>query len=387
MAAYRTQNRTVLAKIESASGTDAVPTVGANALRVEVPSFTPALDSLTTNEVTGALDDSAPIPGGGGAGLSMPVVLKGSGAAGTAPEWGVLMEGCGLAETLRAADLTGTAQAGAAGSITLAAAATGILVGEVIETTGGTGPGQRRVITAWDNGTKIALVTPNWTVTPDATTTYAVKANALYVPASVGLDTLTLHDYAHSSVSGQDSKRRTCIGAQGNAQFTLPARGLVRAQFDFSGKFTAPTDVAHPGAATYDAQKAIAFAGADIALGGASTRFNSLTFDLGNQVQLDDDPRDAFGVDVAAIVKRQLSGRINPPVALLSVRNVFADFLASTASSLWVRYGTVDGNKLSFYFPEIRYQVPADEDVTGNLHEGIPFVSEVTDGGVYICVH
>jgi len=61
-------------------------------------------------------------------------------------------------------------------SITLAAVATGIAVGEVIEITGSTGPVQRRVIPAWDNGTKIALVTPNWTVTPDATTTYAVKA-------------------------------------------------------------------------------------------------------------------------------------------------------------------------------------------------------------------
>lgn len=78
---------------------------------------------------------------------------------------------------------TGTAQAGAAGSITLATSAPAIanlLVGCIVKTTGGTGGGgaggagnQARVITAYTSG-RVASVTPNWETTPDSTTTYEV---------------------------------------------------------------------------------------------------------------------------------------------------------------------------------------------------------------------
>ena len=40
MSDYRTLNRLVLAKVESASGTDAVPTPGSNAILVENPKMT-----------------------------------------------------------------------------------------------------------------------------------------------------------------------------------------------------------------------------------------------------------------------------------------------------------------------------------------------------------
>lgn len=75
------------------------------------------------------------------------------------------------------ASSTGTAQAGAAGSITLATGAvatddyyndTGVYI------TGGTGVGQSRRITDYTGTSRIALVSPNWIVTPDATSTYAV---------------------------------------------------------------------------------------------------------------------------------------------------------------------------------------------------------------------
>jgi hypothetical protein len=72
---------------------------------------------------------------------------------------------------------SGTAQAGAAGTITLdasAAATTDFYDGDLIYTTGGTGVGQVRIITAYNGTTKVATITPNWATTPDNTTTYAV---------------------------------------------------------------------------------------------------------------------------------------------------------------------------------------------------------------------
>lgn len=78
---------------------------------------------------------------------------------------------------------SGTAQAGAAGTITLASGAPAYdITGCIVKTTGGTGGAggsgslgnQARVITAYNTSTKVATVVPNWETTPDNTTTYAI---------------------------------------------------------------------------------------------------------------------------------------------------------------------------------------------------------------------
>ena len=73
----------------------------------------------------------------------------------------------------------GTAQAGAATTITLAAGASAtdnLYVGQVIKLYGGTGSGQARVITGYVGSTKVATVDRAWQTNPDNTTTYAVLA-------------------------------------------------------------------------------------------------------------------------------------------------------------------------------------------------------------------
>ena len=74
---------------------------------------------------------------------------------------------------------TGTAQAGAATTITLAAgesATSELLRGLQIVLTGGTGASQVRTITAYDGTTKVATVDEAWQTTPDATSVYIILA-------------------------------------------------------------------------------------------------------------------------------------------------------------------------------------------------------------------
>lgn len=71
----------------------------------------------------------------------------------------------------------GTAQAGAAGSITLdagASATDNFYDGQVVYLTGGTGAGQSRRIDTYTGSTKVATVIPNWATTPDNTTVFAL---------------------------------------------------------------------------------------------------------------------------------------------------------------------------------------------------------------------
>lgn len=71
----------------------------------------------------------------------------------------------------------GTAQAGAAGSITLASgesATDDYYNGQVVWITSGTGAGQFRVIDDYVGATKVASVSPNWATNPDNTSVYAL---------------------------------------------------------------------------------------------------------------------------------------------------------------------------------------------------------------------
>lgn len=71
-----------------------------------------------------------------------------------------------------------TAQAGAAGTITLdsgASATDDLYNGLVVEILGGTGAGQARLVTDYVGSTKVATVTPNWVTNPDSTSVFALQ--------------------------------------------------------------------------------------------------------------------------------------------------------------------------------------------------------------------
>ena len=81
---------------------------------------------------------------------------------------------------------TGTAQAGATASITLASGASASnsrYDNASIYIAGGTGAGQTRVIASYVGSTRIATVDLDWTTPPDNTSTYEVSAQAIYATA------------------------------------------------------------------------------------------------------------------------------------------------------------------------------------------------------------
>lgn len=85
-----------------------------------------------------------------------------------------------LALTFVTGTVYGTAQAGAASTITLAAGESSSdtdLIGREIYIYSGTGSGQRSFITAYNSSSKVATVSPSWTVTPDNTSKYLVAGH------------------------------------------------------------------------------------------------------------------------------------------------------------------------------------------------------------------
>ena len=89
----------ILAKVETTSGTDAVPTGAANALQVTNMSITP-LDAknVDLNLILPWFGSSPQLVGTASVKCSFTVPLAGSGTAATAPAWGALLLACANSE-------------------------------------------------------------------------------------------------------------------------------------------------------------------------------------------------------------------------------------------------------------------------------------------------
>jgi len=96
-------NRSVIAAaIESSYNTDATPTAADNAIRAQnvTPTLAEASRMVEQPVVRPSLATKAHLYAGSLMALEFDVATKGSGTAGEAPEYGVLLKACGLAETV-----------------------------------------------------------------------------------------------------------------------------------------------------------------------------------------------------------------------------------------------------------------------------------------------
>jgi hypothetical protein len=107
---------------------------------------------------------------------------------------------------LGGASHTGTAQAGGASTITLAAtASTDDLQyeGRNIKITGsGTGAGQLRNISSYDGATKVATVSEAWTTQPDNTSTYTVYSGGVVAESGTNMSSFDNIMYSYIGANG-----------------------------------------------------------------------------------------------------------------------------------------------------------------------------------------
>jgi hypothetical protein len=113
--------KAVLAKNESAYGTDPTPTGAANAVLAKTLSISPyEADMQARDLVLPYFGNMGEIPASAKVSVEMEVELAGAGAAGTAPPWGALMRACAMSETVSAGvDVTYALVSGGMESVTL----------------------------------------------------------------------------------------------------------------------------------------------------------------------------------------------------------------------------------------------------------------------------
>ena len=96
------QSTVILAKVETTSGTDAAPTNVADAVLIRVSGLSAKIEQklATRDIVRGAFGAPDMLPYTRRGAISFSCELAGSGALGTAPQWGDLLLGCGFSETI-----------------------------------------------------------------------------------------------------------------------------------------------------------------------------------------------------------------------------------------------------------------------------------------------
>lgn len=352
------RKRSILAKIEGTYGVDAAPTGAANAIQAQNVQITPMeLEYLDRDLVRAYLGHQEQIVVTSRVRLTYDVEIAGSGIAGVAPAWGPLWRGAGFSETALAAAHAGTAQAGGASTITLAAGASAVdnaYRGMRIRLTGGTGTGQSRVGSAYVGATKVLTVSEPWTTPPDGTTVYSIDAQVAYLPVSDTFEALTKY-------FNMDGMRHIMLGARGTGGIQLNARSLPMFSFDFQGLMGTISDTALPTDVFTAWKKPLPVNNANtsgFSLHGFAGKLYGLDIAASNSVVY----RNLVGSEDVLVTDRAPAGSVTIERPTIAEKDYFTRVKDVTLGPLSVLHGTTAGNQVHVHLPSTSLTQPRFEN-------------------------
>ena len=234
-------------------------------------SWTPSAEMYERTESRTIMDKLDLIPGTATMEISFKILLVGQhGGAGTVPYWDDAIMCCGFRETVTA-------------------------------------------------GTSVAY-TP-WT-TMDAATDAGPPA--------------TTNPFEAASVAVfEDGNVYAASGCMGNVTFTMTAGQPAVMEFTFKGAYVATVAGAVPtptGVSTAAPQNFL-FASVET-IDGYSSAFETLSYDMGNQVEYITDANSASGIKGSIIVDRRITGSFNPDAEAVGDDDIYASWRAGTTGNI-----------------------------------------------------
>lgn len=369
----------ILSKIENPYGQDASP-VGTDALLIRNLNVTPIQSDVVSRDlIRDYLGNSEQLLAQTRVQLSFEVEMAGSGTAGTAPKYDALLRACSLSSTTTAAAVTGSAVAGSANSITLAAAASGVddfYKGMIISITSGTGSGHVGVITDYVGSTKVATVQASTaTFAPAAASGYSIAPNVRYVPVSSSFESATIYVY----VGGGVLHRVT--GCRGTFSLNATVNQIPTINFEMTGIYSDPTD-STLSSTTYTAQATpqIFKAGNASAFGllGYSGCLQAFSFNMANETVY----RELVGCTKEVVItNRAPAGEVTIEAPTMAQRNYFQVANSNTTGALSFLHGTNAGNRVSFAAQRVDITNPSYSDLDGIQMLTAPYVAIPTGVG------
>lgn len=381
------RKRTLLAKIESTPGTDSTPTGGSNAILIKNMTLTPMETTLVSRDlVRPYLGNFSQLPAANYAKIAFECELAGSGTAATAPAYDPLLRACGMSVTQLAAPVTGTAQAGAAGTITLAAGASavdGFYNGMPVNLTGGTGSGQTRTVASYVGSTKVATVAGNWTTPPDATSAYSISANNVYRPVSSAFESVTMY-------FGVDGVRHKLTFGRGTVSLAWPLWGIPSLKFQFTGVYSTPTDTADPTVTLTAWQQPLTVNNTNtpqvVVHGYTSAAVADLSLDYANAVTY----RSLVGgAEQVVLTDRRVAGSVTIEATTVAAKDWWTAAANATGGALSITHGTTAGNKILVSAQSVQVTKPnySEKDQIAMLQMGLVVQPVSGNDEIVICTH
>lgn len=383
MDTIRKRNSVLLFKLETNEGEDASPVAASDAVLVENPTLSYDPNIIETDEVSSSLTASAPIIGGMRAQFTCEVYLKGSGALGTAPEYGSMLKACGFAETILASSIPASAEAAASGtinSLTLGAGAAGtenLYRGMPLLLSGNPADGDTALITDY-TAAKVASLATRYGSALDNNTNYQILTNVLYSPATNNIPSGTIYFY-------QDGLLYQLLGCRGSVELSMETGGAAKLQFTFSGLIESVSDAAIP-TPTYDVSTKPIWRDGKMEVGGQTAGVAGLSISTNNQVTYPADPNQKEGFGVPIITERNMQGSIDPMQQLVATRNIFSQFRNQQEQTIGAILGSNEGNRVGITIPKARYTALSYGDREGLSTEEMNFSALGADAEMFISI-
>ena len=381
------RRRLLASKIETTYATDPVPTGAANAILVSDLELTPQdADFADRALIRPYLGRSEQLPAGIRSMVKAGVEFQGSGTAGTAPGWGPLLRACGFSEQILAAAVTGTATAGSATSITLAAGASavdGFYVGMPIRITGGTGSGQSAFISAYVGSTKVATLSATLGTPLNATSVYSIDACVVYKPISTGFESIAHYFQL-------DGVQHKLLGSRGSVSLSMKKKEIPKLNFEFTGLYSAVTDAAlfTPTFTAFKTPLPVTNinTGGLVIHGFTGAVLSSLDLGVANTIV----HRDLVGGSQAVLITdREPSGSVMIESTLVAAKDWWTAAQSALLNTLSITHGTTAGSKVAInsFNTQITNPRYADEDGVSMLQMDTQFIpSSVGNDELYITV-
>lgn len=372
------------AKVETTPGTDAIAGTPSASDWI-AGDFEADLDPqiLENPELTGALDRAPAIVGGLRPRIRMRVPLRGSGTAGTAPDWATLMKCCAYKQTDTAAAV-GAPTAAASGTTTTVTAATPfgttanqyrgmplLVTGDQTFTGGIIGYTTGRVISLGEARSSALTVS----------SLLQIPINNLFGPTSdeAVYKTATIYFYA-------DGFQWRFGGAVGTWSLELTSGGIGYLTFDLRAQMLAYSATAVPtGWNTVIRPTPPTWKAGRMQFNYATARVRRLMLDAGVSAVLPDNPEAVEAYDPAVPIDRQSGGSLDPLMdTSLSVAQ-YDNFKAGTNMPILAVIGSTAGNRFLATVPSARATGfrPGNRDGLGQ-HD-IAFRADGADAGLFLC--
>jgi len=366
------RSRLIQTKIESSYGTDSSP-AGTDAVLVRNLDVSPIeAETVSRDLIRSYMGNSDQLLANTRVAINFEAEFAGSGTAGTASRLDSLLRACGFTASTTGSAVTGSSQAGGAGTITLASGANAnddYYNGMVITITSGTGNGHKGLIVDYVGSSKVATVKASTaTFVPGSSSGYSIAANVGYLPRTTGFESSTIY-FNNSGVLHK------ATGCRGSVSMNLEVGAIPVFNFSMTGIYNAPTDTALPSTTYSNQTTPVLFkAGNTVAasfLDYDTAAISSISMDMANEIVY----RELVGADKSVLLtNRSPSGTAVLEAPTMAQKDFFTIANADTTGKICFQHGTTAGNIVSVLAPVCDIGNPTYSDDQGIQMLNLPFV-------------